>query len=32
MNIRDMMRRSAVFHRDRLAIIAGEHRVTYAQA
>lgn len=32
MNIRDMMRRSATFHRDRLAIIAGEHRLTYAQA
>ena len=32
MNIRDMMRRSATFHRDRLAIIAGEHRLTYQQA
>lgn len=32
MNIRDMMRRSATFHRDQLAIIAGEHRLTYAQA
>lgn len=32
MNIRDLMRRSAQFHRDRLAIIAGGHRLTYGQA
>lgn len=32
MNIRDLMRRSAIFHRDQLAIIAGEHRLTYQQA
>ncbi|HAG95495.1 MAG TPA: AMP-dependent synthetase, partial [Gammaproteobacteria bacterium] len=32
MNIRDMMRRSAQFHAHRPAIIAGESRLTFAQA
>ena len=32
MNIRDMMRRSAIFYEDKLAIIAGETRLTYGQA
>jgi len=32
MNVRDMMRRSATFHRDRIAIIAGDARLTYRQA
>src|SRR3990167_9144357 len=27
-----MMRRSATFHRDRIAIIAGDHRLTYSEA
>ena len=32
MNIRDMMRRSAIFHRNQLAIIAGERRLTFGEA
>ncbi len=32
MNIRDMMRRSAVFHSNKTAIIAGENRLTFQQA
>ena len=32
MNVRDFMRRSAGFHRDKPAIIAGDARLTYAQA
>lgn len=32
MNIRDAMRRSALYHRDQLAIIAGDARLTYAEA
>lgn len=32
MNVRDLMRRSAGFHRERTAIISGERRLSYGQA
>lgn len=32
MNIRDMMRRSATYHRNQLAIISGDRRLTYQEA
>lgn len=32
MNIRDMMRRSAIFHKNRLAIISGDRRLTFGEA
>ncbi|HET8707463.1 MAG TPA: class I adenylate-forming enzyme family protein, partial [Pseudomonadales bacterium] len=32
MNVRDMMRRSAVYHKDLTAIIAGNARLTFGEA
>ncbi len=32
MNIRDMMRRSAIFHKNKIAIISGDRRLTFAEA
>ncbi|RLE21667.1 MAG: AMP-dependent synthetase, partial [Actinobacteria bacterium] len=32
MDVRSLMRRSVVFHRDELAVIESEHRLTYGEA